>query len=255
MEKKNRKQIISLVLAFICCFVLMLGTEPVHASVLKPEQVTGVSLERTSGTAVELNWDAVSEAKGYAIYMKTNKGKYKLIKTTKATKLSKSGLVIGNSYYFKVRAYKNVNGKKIYGPVSEAIKKKMLNYEYLPDVMDWYSSDNNIQSYTDVESISLFDEKHYHGLTPKDRHNGSSSFSGTVYYNLKGKYSRVEFSYCSFYEGNEGEAMFFKDEELAETCVTSPNMLPKMKSIDVEDTHIFKIYLENCALLDVKLYY
>lgn len=252
MEKKIRKKIISLVLAIVCCFVCMLGVEPVHASATKPGQVTGVSLKRTSGTAVELSWNEVSEAKGYAVYMKTDKGKYKLIKSTKATKLNKSGLVIGNSYYFKVRAYKNVKGKKVYGPYSDVVKKKMTGYEYMMDVLEPYSGEGSTVRYTGTGSISLFDTDFYHSIASRYY---NDSVSGILYYNLKGKYSRIEFSYCSFWEDAEGKAMFFADDELIETLTTSPNVLPKTASIDVKDTYIFKIYLEHCALLDVKLYY
>ncbi len=256
MKKNSWKKLVSLIFAFMFSIAFVFGADDVHASILKPGQVTGVSLTRTSGTAVKLSWDEVSESQGYAVYMKTNKGGYQLIKTTKATSLNKSGLAIGNSYCFKVRAYKKVRSKKIYGQSSDVVKKKMANYEYLPDVMEWYSKEGDIMKYKDTDSISLYDNDYYHSIVSKVW-NSSYNLSGTgsIYYNLKGKYSRIEFSYCSFWEDEEGKAMFFADEELKETLTTSPNILPKKVSIDVEDTYVFKIYLEHCALLNVKLYY
>lgn len=254
MKKNNWRKTVSLAFAFICSFLFIFRAVDVQAAVSRPGSPTAISLTRTSGTAVELSWNAVSDANGYAVFMKTNKGAYKLIKTTKKTKINKEGLAIGNSYCFKVRAYKNVNGKKVYGQYSNVIKRKMTNYEYMIDVLEPYSRDGDTYRYVGVESISLFDNDYYHCLASK-RGPYDNSSSGNIYYNLKGKFSKLEFSYCSFHEGDEGKAMFFADDELTETLTTSPNVLPQTISIDVEDTYIFRIYLDHCALLGVKLYY
>lgn len=64
---------------------------------------------------------------GYEVYMSTSKtGTYKLIKTTKSTKLTKTGLKSKKTYYFKVRAYRIVDGKKVYSSYStiKSIKVK-----------------------------------------------------------------------------------------------------------------------------------
>ena len=61
--------------------------------------------------------------------MKTGKkGKYKLIKTVKKNKIvsySKKNLKKGKTYYIKVRAYKVIDGKKVYGTYSKVKKIKM----------------------------------------------------------------------------------------------------------------------------------
>lgn len=129
MKKSNWKKLVLLILALICSIGFVFGADDVYAAISKPGRVTGISLTRTSGTAIKLSWDEVSESQGYAVFMKTNKGGYQLIRTTKATSLNKSGLVIGNSYCFKVRAYKKVRGKKVYGQYSDVVKKKMTNYD------------------------------------------------------------------------------------------------------------------------------
>ena len=63
---------------------------------------------------------------GYQIVCATNKSFTKgVVKTTAGSKaLSKTvtGLKKGKTYYVKVRAYKTVNGKKIYGTYSKALK-------------------------------------------------------------------------------------------------------------------------------------
>ena len=74
-----------------------------------------------------MTWKKVSGANGYEVYRSTSKkGNYKLVKTVtkgksyKDTKLSK-----GKTYYYKVRAYRNVNGEKVYGGYSSIEKVKI----------------------------------------------------------------------------------------------------------------------------------
>ena len=69
-----------------------------------------------------LSWKKVSGASGYEVYMATSKkGKYKKVKTItsgKTVKYTKSSLKKKKTYYFKIRAYKKVSGKKIYSSYS-----------------------------------------------------------------------------------------------------------------------------------------
>lgn len=64
---------------------------------------------------------------GYVVYMKTNSGKYKLVKTIKKAKTVKCVLKLkkGKKYSFKVRAYKLDEGNKVYGTYSKIKKVKM----------------------------------------------------------------------------------------------------------------------------------
>ena len=74
---------------------------------------------------VTLTWQKVKGAGGYKVYMATKKnGKYKVVKTLTSgskVKFTKAKLTKNKKYYFKVRAYKKVNGKIQYGKYS-AIK-------------------------------------------------------------------------------------------------------------------------------------
>ncbi|MGN0443771.1 MAG: leucine-rich repeat protein [Acutalibacteraceae bacterium] len=69
-----------------------------------------------------LSWNKQTGASGYVVYMATSKnGTYKKIATVKGgTKVSytKTGLTKSKTYYFKVKAYKTVDGKNIYGAYS-----------------------------------------------------------------------------------------------------------------------------------------
>ena len=66
-----------------------------------------------------IQWNKVSGAKGYKIYMATSKnGEYKWIKNVKTTQYTKSKLKKNKKYYFKIRTYRIVNGKKVYSSYS-----------------------------------------------------------------------------------------------------------------------------------------
>ncbi len=69
-----------------------------------------------------LSWNKISGATGYEIYMSAHKdGGYKkvtAIKKNATVKYTKKNLKKGTIYYFKVRAYKTVDGKNIYSAYS-----------------------------------------------------------------------------------------------------------------------------------------
>ncbi|WP_138269728.1 hypothetical protein [Anaerofustis stercorihominis] len=72
-----------------------------------------------------IKWNKVSGASGYQIYTKNSKGKYVLTKTTKSTSYTKTKLTSKKTYYYKVRAYKVVGGKKVYSSFSSVKKVKV----------------------------------------------------------------------------------------------------------------------------------
>ncbi len=80
------------------------------------------------GARITLSWKKVSTAKGYQkkVYTSDSK-KWKTVKS--GTKLGKTKFRTvkffrGRTYKYKVRAYKTVGGKKIYGPWSAPVKAK-----------------------------------------------------------------------------------------------------------------------------------
>ena len=64
-----------------------------------------------------LKWSKVSGANGYIVYSATSKnGKYKAVKTVKKAStldFTQKKLKKGKNYYYKIRAYRTVNGKKV----------------------------------------------------------------------------------------------------------------------------------------------
>ena len=93
------------------CSRLKVTTKP-----LKPE----VTLSSTTTKSINLSWTKISaRTTGYQVYMSTSKsGTYSLIGTTSNTSFTKKSLTKGKTYYFKVRAYRTVDGEKIYSSYS-----------------------------------------------------------------------------------------------------------------------------------------
>lgn len=89
----------------------------------KPARAALTSVISNTTGQVRLNWKTVSGASGYQIVYSTSK-KFKSVKKVTVNKQSKSSaavkkLVKGKKYFFKIRAYRTVNGKNIYGAYSE----------------------------------------------------------------------------------------------------------------------------------------
>ena len=80
------------------------------------------------GNAQKVSWKKVSGATGYRVYQATSKnGKYKMVKDInkgKTTSYTTQNLKNGKTYFYKVRAYRTVGGKKVYGSYSNVIGKK-----------------------------------------------------------------------------------------------------------------------------------
>ena len=88
------------------------------------------SVKLASGSKkATIKWEKISGASGYEVYRATSKsGKYSKIKTiTKNSTVSyvNSSLTKNKTYYYKVRAYRTVNGKKIYSSYSVAKSVKV----------------------------------------------------------------------------------------------------------------------------------
>lgn len=91
---------------------------------VKPKNVNMVSVKSQSAKKVSVKWVERSGVSGYEIKYSTSKtfsSNSKTSTVTGASRRSKTleGLQSGKKYYVKVRVYKNVNGKKLYGAWSD----------------------------------------------------------------------------------------------------------------------------------------
>ena len=88
-----------------------------------------VSLKSSTKKQMKVSWKKVSGASGYEIYRATSKsGKYTKVTTIKkgsTTNYTDKKLTSGKTYYYKVRAYRTVDGKKVYSSYSDIKSKKV----------------------------------------------------------------------------------------------------------------------------------
>ena len=80
-------------------------------------KVTGLKSNTLSNSEIKLKWSKVKGASGYTVYMRKN-GKYNKVADTKNITYTVKKLPNATRENFKVRAYKKVKGKKIYGSYS-----------------------------------------------------------------------------------------------------------------------------------------
>lgn len=103
-------------------------TEPVKEPEVTKPSVPKVTVS-SNANKVKLTWKKISGANGYEIIMSTKKSSgYKLIKTFKSDskiQYTKANLKKDKTYYFKIRAYKIVDGTKHYGKYCAAKKVKV----------------------------------------------------------------------------------------------------------------------------------
>ena len=84
-----------------------------YASAYAATAPSAVNFKVTPGKRkATLKWNKVKGATGYTVYYKTNKQKsWKKLKSTKATRYTKTKLKSGTTYTFTVKAYKTYKGK------------------------------------------------------------------------------------------------------------------------------------------------
>ena len=80
-------------------------------------KVTGLKSNTLSNSKIKLKWKKVKGASGYTVYMRKN-GKYNKVADAKSTTYTVKKLPNATRENFKVRAYKKVKGKKVYGSYS-----------------------------------------------------------------------------------------------------------------------------------------
>ncbi|MGN1420696.1 MAG: hypothetical protein ACI4XC_04205 [Eubacterium sp.] len=95
-----------------------------------PAKVSGIKAASTVCSDVKITFKKVSGASGYDIsYCSAKSGKYKSVAVIKSTSYTHS-IGAGNTGYYKVRAYRTVKGKKVYGPYSSVVSVTALSHSY-----------------------------------------------------------------------------------------------------------------------------
>lgn len=81
-----------------------------------------ITVKNAGSKTIKVSWKKVSGANGYEVYRKAGSGaKYSIVQTINSgntLSYTNKNLVKNSKYYYKVRAYKIVNGEKIYSSYS-----------------------------------------------------------------------------------------------------------------------------------------
>ena len=92
---------------------------------IKSQKITGVKAVASKNGSITIKWSDKTYADGYVIYKSTSKTKgFKKISTVSSSKskiVNKKGLKSGKRYYYKVRGYAEINGKKVYTKYSSTV--------------------------------------------------------------------------------------------------------------------------------------
>lgn len=99
----------------------------------KPTQTVKVQTPSITVTAgkkqTTVKWKKVSKANGYVVYRSTSKsGRYTAVATVKkgsTVSCTNKKLTSKKTYYYKVRAYRTVNGKRVYSSYSKVKSVKI----------------------------------------------------------------------------------------------------------------------------------
>ena len=99
---------------------------------LKPSKIEGLAFGARSADYVSLRWNKDANADGYIVEYLSGNRFVKLTDKTSGLAVSYkvTGLEAGTLYKFRVRGYKNENGKRVYGEYSD-----VLNVRTLPKAM------------------------------------------------------------------------------------------------------------------------
>lgn len=92
------------------------SAESLLTAVTNLKAISKIKVESATTKKIKLSWKAVYNADAYQIYRKSeNASSYSLIATTNKLKYTDKKVTSGLEYTYKIRAYRTVNGKKVYG--------------------------------------------------------------------------------------------------------------------------------------------
>ena len=177
----------------------------------KPELTASSS---TSG--VSLSWEKISGASGYVIYRATSKdGSYSSLNSVDGTSYKNTDLTKDKAYYYKVRAYRTVDGSKLYGSYScaqlgmktsvatvsgltasstdSSIKLKWSKVDQA-EGYEIYRASDSADSYSKVgtsDSTSFYDKNVANGVTYYYKVRAYKLINGSK---IKGSFSKKGFS-------------------------------------------------------------
>ena len=112
-----------------------------------PNKVAGLKVINTTTNSIEIKWDKVKEADGYAVYVYSDRYQsFRLYKMTSETSLKIKDLSAAKFYKIYVKSYATIKGVKYYSEQSSTISKKTnstkteiagIDVSAHNDIIDW----------------------------------------------------------------------------------------------------------------------
>jgi fibronectin type 3 domain-containing protein len=100
-------------------FSTMVSAKP---SIPVPNSIRAFS---SSSSSINVSWGAVTGVSGYEVYRaESDSETYSLLASTTAASYNNTGLVTGQAYYYKVRAYKVIGSSRVYSDFSAEVSAK-----------------------------------------------------------------------------------------------------------------------------------
>lgn len=101
------------------------GTKKIYF-IIKPSKVTLSSVKGAKSTTAVVAWKPIKGVTGYQVFYATSeKGSYKAVGKTSKLSYTLKKQKSNSTIYVKVRAYKKIDGKNVYGAYSNVIKVKV----------------------------------------------------------------------------------------------------------------------------------
>ena len=92
---------------------------------VQSQKITGLKVKAKKGGKAEVTYRSLGDGYNYMILRSTSKSSgYKTVSATTKTKITVKGMKKGKTYYYKVKAYKEIDGKKVYCKDGSAVKVK-----------------------------------------------------------------------------------------------------------------------------------
>lgn len=253
----KRKKIFAAVCLAAAMVISIFNPCDANAYVIKPDKVSAFSTTRSSKNSLTLNWGSVYNANGYQVAMKAGQnGTFKTLKATNALSKEIGNLNVGETYYFKARAYTKKGKKKYYGKYSNTIKNKLNEWVYLSDVMKPYAG-GSYSMYTLGKYFTMAGQSYTNGFVMETDYNDVHD----LYLNLNGEYSSMSFDWGCV-DGREDKdtstIQIYEDDNLIDTLSRNKNDLVKSYILDVRDTYKLRFIRSegfNAGFGNVKLYY
>ncbi len=144
----NMRKVFVVVLALILVLSMTAAAfadSDLTASEVKSMKPSGVKAATYSYSKIKVSWDKMNGVDGYQVYRSTSKnGTYKRAYSTADSDKNwyiNTNRTTGKTYYYKVRGYKEINGKKVYTKFS-AVKNAYARPNKVKNVeIDTSSSD------------------------------------------------------------------------------------------------------------------